>query len=109
MLPKRQRLTTAAFAQYFQKGRRQHGTYLQLIYVPSPRFYAAVVVGKKVYKTAVDRNRLRRQLYAVLHEHTTLPVVCLVLAKPAAKSVSSAIVKAELITMLAQLPVKQVQ
>lgn len=62
MLKKQHRLTVAEFDQYFKAGRRFHGEYLQLIYTATESFHGAVVVGKKVYKNAVDRNRLRRRL-----------------------------------------------
>ena len=106
MLPKRHRLSVAAFNQFFKRGRRRHGTYLTVVYTPHDSFAGAVVVGKKVYRRAVDRNRLRRQLYPVLREfftatNTTGVYQCLV--KPAAAQVPIATVRAELATLLAQV------
>jgi ribonuclease P protein component len=105
MLPKRHRLTTAAFNRFFKRGRRFHGTYLTLVYTPDDTFAGAVVVGKKVYRRAVDRNRLRRQLYPTLAafkdtQAATGIFQCLV--KPAAASVPVAAVRAELAALLAQ-------
>ena len=68
MLKKTDRLTKAQFDAYFRSGKRVHTPYLQLIYTPHTEFHGAVVVGKKVHKHAVDRNRLRRQLYNRLYQ-----------------------------------------
>jgi len=103
MLKKTERLSTKAFDEYFKTGRRTHGTYVQVVFSKANTFHGAVVVGKKVYKRAVDRNRLRRQLYAVLYEYRQHVGVYQVLVKPAAKSVSAPAVRAELRPLLAQL------
>lgn len=68
MLKKKERLTRTAFDRFFSVGKRVHSPYMQLIFAPSDTFHGSVVVGKKVYKKAVDRNRLRRQLYALLYQ-----------------------------------------
>ena len=86
MLAKEQRLSVAAFAKVFATGKRLHLPQLSLVYVPDETFRAAVVVGKKVAKKAVDRNTLRRRVYAQLRDLTAgapLPVSVLVLIKPA--------------------------
>ena len=104
MLPKRSRLTVAAFNQFFKRGQRSHGTYCTLVYTPHPQFRGAVVVGKKVYRRAVDRNRLRRQLYPVLAtyaERTGAVGVYQCLVKPAAAQVPVALVREELASLLA--------
>ncbi len=109
MLAKRHRLTTAAFNEHFKRGRRIHGTYMQLIIDVSPTFHGSVVVGKKVYKHAVNRNRLRRRLYDILRQQLlsqTSPLVCICIVKPAAAKVPYHTVRAELADLLAQLPKK---
>lgn len=105
MPPKHQRLSVANFTAFFKRGRRFSGTYVTLIYTPHDSFAVAVVVGKKVYKRAVDRNRLRRQLYPTVRsfmqiQQLTGVVQCLV--KPAASSVSVQLVQHELTTLLAE-------
>ena len=67
MLKKKQRLTKKQFDIIFSRGKRVHSPTLQLIYNKSDTFHGSAVVGKKVYKKAVDRNRLRRRLYGVLY------------------------------------------
>ncbi len=85
MLKKQQRLSTASFNEVFKIGRRLHTPYFQVVYLQSTDFHASVVVGKKVAKTAVLRNRLRRQVYGVLSrcQHPDqLPYTLIVIAKP---------------------------
>lgn len=85
MLKKSARLTKAQFDQVFSIGKRFHTPHFQIIYTRSSNFHGSVVVGKKVYKNAVDRNRLRRQLYAALYRFTQphqLSLTYIVVAKP---------------------------
>lgn len=106
MLRKRQRLSSAGFSEVFKAGRRLHTAYFQLIYLPSEDFHASVVVGKKVAKTAVRRNRLRRQVYGVLHRSavgTPLSVTVIVVAKPALAMLASREVVAAAAAAVAQL------
>ena len=91
MLQKRHRLTTTAFDHAFATGKRSHDRAWQLIMAPSQEFHGAAVVGKKVYKKAVDRNRLRRQLYAVLYQYYQKSGVTgtyIVIAKPVVATLS---------------------
>jgi ribonuclease P protein component len=84
MLKKAERLTRTEFDQFFSTGKRLHSPYLQLIYAPHDTFHGSVVVGKKVAKKAVDRNTLRRRLYAQVYSQlrtSTPPGVYIVVAK----------------------------
>lgn len=86
MFKKRERLTRAEFSDYFATGRRYHGPYTTIIYLPHPTRKTAVVVGKKVAKHAVKRNTLRRRVYAVLRQvldAAGVTGVFIVLVKPA--------------------------
>jgi len=58
------RLDTKAFTQCFASGKRIHLRFATYILCPAAegRLSCAVVVGKKVAKRAVVRNRLRRQV-----------------------------------------------
>lgn len=103
MLNKKQRLERASFDRCFLNGKKQHSPHLTLVYMPEDVFKAAVVVGKKVYKRAVDRNRLRRQLYAELAEQqkqSPRTGFYIVMVKPAAKNTSVAVLKEELWRLL---------
>lgn len=90
MLKKKERLTKKEFDRSFSVGKRTHSPTVQLIYEPTDAFHGAAVVGKKVYKKAVDRNRLRRRMYGVLYRyHTEHPLMgtYILIAKPALKEV----------------------
>lgn len=92
MLKKKERLTKAEFDRFFKVGKRTHSPTLQIIHAQHDNFHGAVVVGKKVYKRAVDRNRLRRQLYGALyrfHKNNNLKGVFIVIAKPPAKDLNN--------------------
>lgn len=85
MLKKKERLTRTLFDRSFSVGKRIHSGSFQLIVAPSETFHGSIVIGKKIYKKAVDRNKLRRQLYAILyqfHTHTPLTRTYIVIAKP---------------------------
>lgn len=107
MLPKRQRLTKQAFDAAFKAGKRYHTPLLQLIVVPGETFHGAAVVGKRVYKKAVDRNRLRRQLYGVLYRYQQthgMKGTYIVIAKPplaAAQKTTRVATLAELLNTVA--------
>lgn len=60
-------LNSLSFA--YKRGQIVRGGQITLRYAPNPRrqtFRAAVVVSKKVDKSAVVRNRIRRRLYEVV-------------------------------------------
>jgi ribonuclease P protein component len=83
VLPRDQRLRGRfVFDRLYQKGRRQHGTWMVLRTLPAePELLkpdrrdhdpgsgrVAVVVSSKVHKRAVQRNRLRRLLHGHLQQ-----------------------------------------
>lgn len=112
MLAKKERLDRKEFDRFFASGRRFHTKNLQLIYSPHPTFHGSVVVGKKVFKLAVRRNRLRRQLYAALYQvkvRDERTGVYIVLAKPSAGTLSKNALRPEVEALVAQVhpPVRQ--
>jgi len=91
MLSKKSRLTKKEFDHVFKNGKRIHSPSMQLIYTPGEKFHGAAVVGKKVHKRAVDRNRLRRRLYGVLYRYQKAQGCTgnyILIAKPPLKEVS---------------------
>ncbi len=83
MLKKALRISKSEFTNYFKIGQRRNSEYFTIVYYPNATFKVAVVVGKKVFKNAVDRNKLRRQVYTVLtEEQKNLTGVYLILVKP---------------------------
>lgn len=106
MLSKKERLTKKEFDRFFANGRRCHGNLFTLVCGDSTTFHGAVVVGKKVFKHAVDRNRLRRRLYNILYRLSRdhdLKGVYIILTKPAAAKATFAILRADLEKVLISL------
>lgn len=91
MLKKKERLTKKEFDRFFSSPKKIHTPLLAVVYTKADDFHGAVVVGKKVYPSAVARNRLRRQLYNILYRLSRekgLRGVYIILTKPAARNVS---------------------
>jgi ribonuclease P protein component len=73
MLPKRSRLSVPAVRKVLAEGRRLRESFMSLKYVANKGlFAAAVVVSKRVAKSAVKRNSIRRSIYRALRA-ITLP------------------------------------
>lgn len=72
MFSRLQRFTTKAFDRFFydrRKTRVQTGDIVWFIKPNTERNKIAVVVSKKNIKSAVKRNRIRRQLQAIIRLH----------------------------------------
>lgn len=98
MISKRQRLSRKTFEEVFALGKRTHGSHMTLITYPHGKG-RAVVVSKKVARTAVLRNRTRRRAYAVLREHAPAGAY-IVLTKKGAGALSFGVFKDELVSLL---------
>ncbi len=99
MLKKKERLTKKEFDRSFSSGKRVHSPLFTLIYNKADDFHCAVVVGKKVYKKAVARNRLRRQVYGIVYRLSRsedLRGVYMILIKPAAAQVAQTELRSEI-------------
>ncbi len=71
MLPKINRLDKKTFDFIFKNGRNYHSDslYLKKYLLPeSKENHFAAVVSKKVSKKAVERNKIRRQIFGILRE-----------------------------------------
>ena len=86
MLPKSHKLNSVEFKAVFDGGKTIHTDHFMVKTVPqtdhSRGLQAAVVVSKKISKKAVDRNRLRRQIFAALEPHKTHPHRMILILKP---------------------------
>lgn len=99
MLKKKERLTTKEFDRFFKTGRRFHSPLFTLVYSRADDFHGSVVVGKKVSKKAVLRNKFRRRVYNVLYglsREKGLKGVYIVLTKPAVAEASFSDIKESL-------------
>ena len=75
MLSKRYRFHSRGGVRYvYQKGKTVRTQKMSLVFVPNERGFTriAVVVSKKVNKTAVGRNRIRRRIYEILRKNFDL-------------------------------------
>jgi len=107
MLSKSARLSRAEFSVVFTRPeKRVHISECSIYYASSPTFKASVVVGKKVAKLAVQRNRLRREVYAqiqtALQNDTALHGQYIFILKPPYTKLSKAKRKTVIIELLAQ-------
>lgn len=67
MLKKSKRLSTEEFNLVLEKGRVVHSPFFTIrVLGGMEAFKISVVSPKKIYKTAVSRNRSRRVIYAIL-------------------------------------------
>ena len=69
MLSKKYRFHSRGGVRYvYQHGKTVRRSKMSLVFVPNERGFTriAVVVSKKVLKTAVGRNRIRRRIYEAL-------------------------------------------
>lgn len=72
MLAKKYRFHSRGGVKYvYQKGKTVRKSKMSLVFCENTRGFTrmAVVVSKKVAKTAVERNRIRRRVYEVLREN----------------------------------------
>lgn len=72
MLNKKYRFHSRGGVRYvYQKGKTVRKAKVSLVFVPNGRGFTrvAVVVSKKVEKTAVGRNRIRRRVYEVIRRN----------------------------------------
>ena len=99
MLASKQRLDRKQFSAFFKQGRRCHGEYLTVIFKPGLTLCAAVVVSKKVFSQAHDRNSLRRKLYGWLYELSQrgLAGTLVIIVKPVVKSLTKQQTKQKLV------------
>jgi len=73
VLPKNNRLNRSDFDIVFKQGRRVRGKTFSLIVLPAKNKNApnkiGIIVTKKAYKKAVDRNKLKRQVRNTVHRY----------------------------------------
>ena len=67
----------------YQTGKSVYAPHMKLLWLPAPGLKVAVVVSKKVHKSAVVRNRIRRRLYEIVRTYAkeqalACHIVCIV-------------------------------
>ncbi len=68
MFKKTERLSRSEFSQYFKAGHKNNFKHLTVVTADINTLKVVVVVGKKVAKSAVKRNKIRRRVYASLYD-----------------------------------------
>ncbi len=93
MLAKSQRLSRVDFSSFFKSGKRFHSDEATIVFSPASTLHGSVVISKKVFKRAVDRNLARRRVYALLQaatKHNNQTGVYIVILKPGYKQLTKA-------------------
>jgi ribonuclease P protein component len=106
MFKKENRLNRNEFEAFFRSGKRFHHPDLTILYIPYPTLKTALVVGKKVSKKAVQRNLLKRRVYAVMCERmieSKATGVFIVMVKPSFGRLSRAMAHTILEQSIAQV------
>jgi ribonuclease P protein component len=106
MVATQNRVSRAQFPAYFASGKRFHSEYFTIVYTKATDFRVSVVVSKKVAKSAVDRNRLRRRAYGVVErfgKERSMSGIYIVLYKPGALKASRIELQSQIATLLAQI------
>lgn len=80
MLSRKHRLSRLDVKNTLKQGRIFRAPSCTVRYLPSPLFRIGVAVSKKIARTAVARNRIRRFVYTKAQNYTKTPVslVCTV-------------------------------
>lgn len=82
-----------------KQGKRANGALFSFVSLPSAHRGATVIVSKKVAKSAVDRNRLKRKSYAALRAivpSMSVPASLVCIARVALLTASVADIEKEL-------------
>lgn len=106
MLKKQQRLTRSEFDTIFKSGKRYHSPFFTLIHQPDEIFHGAVVVGKKVFKSAVKRNTLRRRVYSILYQFMKTKKIngtFIIIAKPATANLPRKEISVEIASLISRI------
>jgi ribonuclease P protein component len=103
MLPRKKRLNKKEFDRFFSLGRRFHSPHLTLVAHASPAFQASAVAPKKIFKTAVSRNKFRRRVYDVFERtlrEKTMRGAYICIAKSGAETIRYEALKEELSVLI---------
>ena len=106
MLPRHQRVSTPLFKKVLEEGRTIHSPHFSLRLVPShntlpSRF--SISVSKKVIKTAVARNKLKRRILAcveLFYPRITGSYLGVVFSKKGAEALEYKEIQKEIISLL---------
>jgi ribonuclease P protein component len=72
MIPKTSRISREDFEKVMKKGGFLNSSFFTFRFLENPlkSTHFSVVVSKKIAKTAVSRNKIRRRVYSIIKKHT---------------------------------------
>ncbi len=106
MFKKVERLSRSEFSEYFKTGKRHHFPNFTVITKSYPTRKVSVVVSKKVAKSAVRRNTIKRRVYATLRDELTekgYQGVFIVIVKPNVNPLSRKVADELFVQSIAQV------
>lgn len=104
MFPKGKRVTTTLFKKLFGlQSPITHGDFLYVKYTPHEDVAVSVVIPKKIYKNAVDRNTAKRRIVPLIKESDIKPGIHVFFLKKKIDDVSSQEILKDIQTLISQL------
>jgi len=103
MIARRNRLARADFPTLLKSGKRAFSEHFSIIYSDVVCGYA-VIVSKKIIKTAIGRHLIKRRVFSILCANTT-PRGCVVFAQKGAQELSFSKIKKEINLLLGDITV----
>lgn len=103
MLPKRKRITKKLFMEILKKGKIHKSPLFLFRYLPQNTPQYAFVVPKTVYKSAVDRNNLRRTGYNSINKNTLPNVSGIFFFNKEVKNTDKKIIKEQILNTLEKI------
>lgn len=106
MFKKKERLSQLEFSDYFKKGKKLNFDYFTAITYKLPNLKVSVVVSKKVAKSAVKRNLIKRRIYARLRlqlKEQNYKGVLIIIVKPGYETLKRSVADDLLIKSIAQV------
>jgi ribonuclease P protein component len=100
MLPKKKRVTKDTFQVIMTKGSPSYGSFFVFRYIKQEKPLYAFVVPKKIVKSAVKRNSLRRRGYNILKGYPLLSNIGIFFYKKEALSASLDDIKKDIDSIL---------
>ncbi len=98
MVPKKQRINRETFDEIMKKGRIVHSGLFSLRFLKNleKSTHFSVVVSKKIAKTAVLRNKIRRRIYSILRKTIKNPYFVILFTKKGVEKAKFSEVKTEI-------------
>lgn len=102
MIPKTSRINREDFEKIMKKGGFLNSPFFTLRFLKNPlnTTHFSVVVSKKVAKTAVSRNKIRRRAYSILRKYAKNPYFAILIGKKGVEKATFSEVEADIKKLL---------